>query len=97
MHKFIFLSADFYSAYPVERYPEIEQKAERPYIYVSTLINGVQFAVPLRSNINHKYVLWTDKVNRCGLDFSKAVVLAKSNYIDRSRIPHIRPNSFVHC
>ena len=94
MNRFIFLSVDFYNAYPVEQYPEIEQKSNRPYIYVATLINRVQFAVPLRSNINHQYVLWTDKANHCGLDFSKAVVIEKPNYIDVNRIPHIRQNEF---
>ena len=38
-----------------------------------TRINNVLFAIPLRSHINHPFVLWTDKENHCGLDFSKAV------------------------
>lgn len=61
---------------------------------VGVMINGLAFAVPLRSKINHKYVLWTDEANRCGVDFSKAIVITKREYIDRSRKPYIRPAEF---
>lgn len=89
---FIFLSQSFYDNY--RNCPEIEQKTDRPYIRVCVNVNGVLFAVPLRSNINHPHVLWTDKENRCGVDFSKAVVLSEKAYIDTSRQPHIRQNEF---
>lgn len=89
---FIFLSQSFYDNY--RNCPEIEQKTDRPYIRVCVNVNGVLFAVPLRSNINHPHVLWTDKENRCGVDFSKAVVLSKKTYMDASRQPHIRQNEF---
>ena len=88
------MSSSFYHAYPENLYPEIEQKTNRPYIYVATRINGVQFAVPLRSNIHHGHVLWTDKPNRCGLDFSKSIVIEQEEYIDHDRIPHIRQHEF---
>jgi protein AbiQ len=91
--KFIFLSTLFYRDYAA--CVEIETKQERPYTQVYTEINGVQFAIPLRSNISHKeHVLWTDKKNGCGLDFSKAVVVVDEKYIDTSRKPFIRPNEF---
>lgn len=89
---FIFLSQQFYDDY--KNCPEIEQKANRPYMRVCISMNGVRYAVPFRSNINHKYVLWTDKENKCGLDFSKSVVLTKRSYIDSTATPHIRPNEF---
>ena len=54
----------------------MEQKDNRPYIQVYVEIDGVQFAIPLRSEIHHPHVLWTDKANHCGVDFSKAVVIA---------------------
>lgn len=92
--RFVFLSNDFYNNYPHSLYPEIEQKSTRPYIQVMVLINNVQFAVPLRSNITHPHVLWTDKKNRCGVDFSKAVVITKPNYVDSTKIPHIRQKEF---
>ncbi len=94
MNRFIFMSEEFYRAYPRETYPEIEQKIDRPYIYVSVLINEAQFAVPLRSNINHGNVLWTDRENHCGLDFSKAIVITNEDFIDKNRVPHIRPNEY---
>ena len=90
--KFIFLAQDFFDAY-ADCY-EIEQKRDRPFVQVCIRIDGVTFAIPLRSNINHKYVLWTDEPNKCGLDFTKTVVLSKGNYIDESRKPHIRQNEF---
>lgn len=89
---FTFLSEDFYRDYA--SCPEIEQKSNRPYVRVQVIIDGVLFAVPLRSSINHPNVLWTDKEAGCGLDFSKTVVLAKPNYVDTTRKPHIRQNEF---
>ena len=89
---FIFLSSEFYSDHAL--CPEIEKKSSRPYVQVCIKIDGVTFAVPLRSHINHKYVLWTDEESRCGLDFSKTVVLAKRSYIDTTKQPHIRPKEF---
>lgn len=92
--RFVFLSSEFYNAYPAEKYPEMEQKHNRPYIQVYVEIDGVQFAIPLRSDIHHPHVLWTDKANRCGVDFSKAVVITKTSYIDTISEPHLRQNEF---
>ena len=53
------------------------------------------FCIPLRSNINHPNVFWTDKASKCGLDFSKTVVIIDSHkYIDHTRKPVIRQNEF---
>lgn len=92
--RFIFLSNDFYDDYPSTKYPEIEQKINRPYIQVYVEIDGVQYAIPLRSEINHPYVLWTDKENHCGIDFSKAVVISEERYIDMDKKPYLRQNEF---
>lgn len=92
--RFIFLSDEFYNAYPAADYPEMEQKNSRPYIQVCVEIDGVQYAIPLRSDIHHPYVLWTDKKNNCGLDFSKAVVINKDSYIDANLEPHLRQKEF---
>ena len=89
---FIFLSEEFYNHYSF--CPEIERKPTRPYIQICVKINGKLFAVPLRSHINHKFVLWTDKENKCGLDFTKAVVIEKDSYINKNSIPHIRQHEF---
>lgn len=56
-----FLSEEFYNDYPADDYPEIEQKHNRPYIQVFIEIAGIQFAIPLRSDIKHPFVLWTEK------------------------------------
>lgn len=61
---------------------------------VCVQIGGVLFAVPMRSHIKHKYALWTDKENHCGVDFSKAVVILKESYIEQGIVPHIRQAEF---
>ena len=54
----------------------------------------MQYAIPLRSDIHHPHVFWTDKENHCGVDFSKAVVVTDESYIDFSTEPHLRQNEF---
>lgn len=92
--RFVFLSKEFYNTYPILQYPEMEQKQNRPYIQVYVEIDGVQYAIPLRSDIHHPHVLWTDKKNHCGVDFSKSVVIKDESYIDLSIEPHLRQNEF---
>ncbi len=92
--RFVFLSKKFYNTYPTSQYPEMEQKQNRPYIQVYVEIDGVQYAIPLRSDIHHPHVFWTDKENHCGVDFSKAVVVTDESYIDFSTEPHLRQNEF---
>lgn len=88
----IFLTEKFYRRY--EDCPEIEQKTSRPYIRVGVLIDGVLWAIPMRSNITHEHTIWTDKANKCGIDFTKAVVIDKPTEYISSIKPHIRPNEF---
>lgn len=93
MIKFVFLSQKFYEDYA--ECHEIEQKMARPYIRLGVLIDELLFCVPLRSHISHPHVLWTDKENHCGVDFSKAVVIVDAEkYIDQTETPHIRENEF---
>jgi protein AbiQ len=89
---FVFLNKKFYDDYA--DCVEIEKKEIRPYTQVYTTINRLIFAIPLRSHIDHPHVLWTNKKEHCGLDFSKAVIILKSDYIDNSRKPHIRQDEF---
>jgi protein AbiQ len=90
---FIFLTQQFYDDYA--NCAQIETKITRPYVKIHDKINGVQFAVPLRSEINHHdHVLWTDKANRCGLDFSKAVVIENDDYVDNAKKVYIRKIEF---
>lgn len=92
MVKIVFLTEAFYEAY--RDCPEIEKKPTRPYIRVGVLIDGLLWAVPLRSHIKHKYVIWTDEENGCGIDFSKAVVIEKPDEYISTVKPYIRPAEF---
>lgn len=94
MNNFIFLSQDFYNDYPTTQYPEIEQKSNRPYVQVILSIDGIKYAVPMRSNINHPHSYLTDRENKCGLDFSKTIIITDEKYIDKTKTPYIRPNEF---
>lgn len=94
--EFRHLSDKFYKDYPAEKYPELMTKENRPYTQVITEINGLKFAVPLRSDISHpKNILWTDKRAKHGLDFTKAIVIMNDEYIDERRV-HIRQNEHNH-
>lgn len=93
MLKFVFLTQKFYDDYI--NYPEIEKKVNRPYTMVLATIDNIDFAIPLRSNIKHNNSLLTDKLNNCGLDFSKAVVIKnKERYINTMEKPILRQNEF---
>ena len=92
--KYTFLTSDFYNDYPQSKYPQIEQKNNRPYGHVKLSVNGVLFALPLRSHIDHPHAFFTNKKNHCGIDYSKAVVITKTNYIDNVTKVHIRPDEF---
>ena len=92
--KFIFLSEKFYEEYSNDNYPEIALKPNRPYIQICLEIDGVLFAIPLRSNIEHPFAVWTNKKKHCGADLSKTVVLKDDTYIDTTNQPYIRQDEF---
>ena len=90
------LSEKFYNDYPADAYPEMMLKENRPYTQVITNVNGLTFAVPLRSEISHPTdVLWTDKSAKHGLDFTKAVIILDDSYISDKRV-HIRDKEHKH-
>lgn len=89
--EYIFLTQEFYTKYNETDYSEIERKPTRPYIMIKVTLNDLDFGIPLRSGIKHKYALWTDKKNKCGADYSKAVLINDEKYID-SKNPYIRPD-----
>lgn len=60
-----------------------------------TEVDGVNFAIPMRSHINHSYCYLTDVDNRCGVNYSKAIVLSETRYIDKERKPYIRNHEFI--
>jgi len=91
--KYTFLSQQFYDEH--SEHTEIEQKIDRPYVQVIVEVEGVLFAVPMRSNINHKNAYFTDKAKKCGIDYSKTVVITdEETQLDKERRPFIREEEF---
>lgn len=81
------LSEKFYKNYSPDEYKEMMLKEKRPYTQVITEVNGLIFAVPLRSNISHNDdVLWTDKSAKHGLDFTKAILVLDDEYISDEQV-----------
>lgn len=87
--KLILLSQQFYSDHADHK--EIMHKPERPYACLAVRINGYWFAIPFRHNINHKYCYHT--LGNAGLDYSKAVVLERKEYIS-SKTARIEQKEF---
>lgn len=82
--QYILLSQDFFNDYPQSKYLEIEQKANRVYISIIIKISSYQFAIPLRTNINHKWKMPLKSKPSGGLDFTKTILLDNANYISSS-------------
>lgn len=83
-----YLSAEFYNKYNSHDFPEIERKVTRPYIVVLVKIDDNTFALPLRTNIKHNNCYKFRRSSRptnsvTGIDFSKAVIVNKTEYIGR--------------
>jgi protein AbiQ len=77
------LSAAFYAQF--NRCEEILTKEERPYYVMLLELDGLTYAIPLRSHITHPYCFIADSSNdqKSGLDFSKSVIITDSvKYID---------------
>ena len=93
MLNFCFLTQDFFSDY--SQCPHIPQKPNRPFAQVVLEMNGVVYCMPFRSNIPHEYAFWTDKENRCGIDYANTVVIRdRGRSIDQHTRVHIRQNEF---
>ena len=80
------LSNQFYKDYPHENFPEMETKPNRPYVVLLLEIDHIKFAIPLRTNIRHSFCYKFRTSDRktesvTGIDFSKAVVITKSDYL----------------
>jgi protein AbiQ len=80
------LSADFYAHFG--HCEEILKKEERPYYVLLLELDGLTYAIPLRSHITHPYCFiaenYIDQNN--GLDYSKTVVIDSVQYIDPSPV-----------
>ncbi len=84
-----FLSDSFYEVHPHSLYPEIEQKTNRPHVmYLIQTDEGMWFAIPLRSNIRHRFCFHTTGTG--GLDYTKAIPLLDPSYVDETRRAYVR-------
>ena len=92
--EYTFLSEKFYKNYPHDKYPQMEIKVDRPYAHVHVSAYGRLFCIPLRSNVDHPHAFFTNKKAKCGVDYSKAVVITDEDYIDRTRKAYLRPNEY---
>ena len=92
--KIVFLTNTFYQDHPNPPFKEIEQKQNRPYIVFLVEIEGHTWAIPFRSHIRHGHAFFTDAANKCGIDYSKAVVVDNPQYIDQQVRPHLRQNEY---
>ena len=93
-YRIAFLSDSFYRDHPNPPFKEMEQKQNRPYIVFLVEIEGHIWAIPFRSHIRHAYAFFTDREIKCGIDYSKAVVVDRPEYIDQQTRPHLRQNEF---
>lgn len=59
-----------------------DDEKKRGYGILLIELNSLRFGIPLRSHINHKFCFKT--VDNKGLDFSKALLLLKDEYISSS-------------
>lgn len=81
------LTNKFYSDYPDPPYREIVRKNGRPYNCLLVQSHyGYFICIPYRSHINHKYAFkFKDSIRskrtNSGLDYSKIVIIKKSEYI----------------
>lgn len=92
--KYTFLSEKFYKDYPHKKYEQLELKEDRPYAHIHVDIYGKLFCIPLRSNIDHPHAFFTNRRKRCGVDYSKAVVITDESYIDNTTKVFIRPDEY---
>ena len=90
-YKISYLSNKFYSDYPFTKFPEFEEKNSRPYVVFLITVQNHNFAIPLRTNMNHKYGYRfknseRESRNGTGLDFTKAVLVDNSEYIGNNAL-----------
>jgi len=90
--RIIFLNRNFYDEH--KNYKELAKKENRPYILLIICYNDIDFGIPFRSNISHKYSYIPVINTKSGLDFTKAVIVDEK-YIDRERKPIIRKEEFI--
>lgn len=92
--KYTFLTQKFYNDYPHDKYPQMELKNDRPYAHIEIEAYNLLFCLPLRSHIDHPHAFFTNRRNKCGVDYSKAVVITDNEYIDETTRVFLRPDEY---
>ena len=89
-----YLSSLFYQRY--NDCPEIMNKGEtRPYIILVIEVEKTKFAIPLRTNLHKTTDCYeSNPETNSGLDYTKAVVILKNEYIDLTRFPEIEHKEY---
>lgn len=78
------LSPVFYNNFSQSNYPELLMKTNRPYFFLIIDINNFKFAIPLRTNIRHKYCFRTNPNSLSGLDYSKSILISNLSFINKN-------------
>jgi protein AbiQ len=92
--KYTFLTEKFYKDYSHDKYPQMAVKESRPYAHIRVEAYDQLFCIPLRSHIEHPHAFFTNKRNRCGIDYSKAVIINNDTYIDENTRVFLRPDEY---
>ena len=76
-----FLSEKFYAEF--QDCKEILKKEDRPYLVLVIECDGIDYAIPFRTNINHNlsFICSEDPEYRGGLDYTKAIPILEDYYI----------------
>ena len=92
--KFYFLTEEFFNKY--SECQEMEKKQDRPYANVCLVkLNNLIFAIPIRSNIKHKYAVYSNKERNKGLDLSKTVLIVNfKKYVDIKTVVTINKDEY---
>jgi hypothetical protein len=89
-----YLSSVFYQNY--KDCTEILSKGEtRPYIILIIEVENNKFAIPIRTNLHKtKDCYETNPKTNSGLDYTKAVVISRNDYIDSTKYPEIEHKEY---
>ena len=89
-----YLSASFYTHY--KECSEIMNKGEtRPYIIILVETESNKFAIPFRTHLHKtKDCYESNPQTNSGIDYTKAVVITKDEYLDKDRYPEIEHKEY---
>ncbi len=94
------LTSDFYNAYPNPPYVEILQKQHRAYNCILFQLHyDYYICVPYRTEISHKYSYLfrnsaRSRKHKSSLDYTKIVIISKSEYIDSKDVIELLQEEF---